>query len=267
MHVHTIISTEIPFAAAEGDDLIAIGDVHGHADALMAVINTAMLIPTLPGAVRKFVFLGDLIDRGPHSLRCIDIAAATPNSVALMGNHEQMLRILINEPTTSRGRYSGGLWAMNGGLTVLNELEAIAGAVPPEGEIRAAIGKTRAAWLDGLQSHFISGQIMAVHAGLNPEIPVDKFLDEPWLVEFRALQEHRHWAWIRKPFLDHIPAAGKGHHGFFVVHGHSTPGTDKVPVHQQLQRSRVNLDGGSFSTGKVRMAHITGNTLTVFEAG
>jgi hypothetical protein len=72
-----------------------IGDIGGHVNALWEALKFAGLDPdtlVLPPHV-TVVSLGDLMDRGPHSLECLILArkvmAANPKSyIQLIGNHE-----------------------------------------------------------------------------------------------------------------------------------------------------------------------------------
>ena len=72
---------------------IAVGDIHGNLSALNDVLDQLRreLLP-----VDTVVFLGDYIDRGPDSKRCVDAILRFRNEVggevvALMGNHEDWL--------------------------------------------------------------------------------------------------------------------------------------------------------------------------------
>jgi len=72
---------------------IAIGDIHGNADALTDVLDQVILDLTTEDVV---VFLGDYIDRGPSSKSCIDrildFRSHSPAKViTLLGNHEEWL--------------------------------------------------------------------------------------------------------------------------------------------------------------------------------
>jgi serine/threonine protein phosphatase 1 len=71
---------------------IAIGDIHGHRDALDDVLSQL----TGLGSDDTVVFLGDYIDRGPHSRDCIETILAfrrdvAANVVCLCGNHEDWM--------------------------------------------------------------------------------------------------------------------------------------------------------------------------------
>ena len=72
---------------------IAIGDIHGHRDALVDLLDRLAGFASDDDTV---VFLGDYIDRGPHSRECIDAILAfrgsvSANVVCLCGNHEDWM--------------------------------------------------------------------------------------------------------------------------------------------------------------------------------
>jgi serine/threonine protein phosphatase 1 len=69
--------------------IIAIGDIHGHADALAALLRRIDLQPD-----DTLVTLGDYIDRGPDSKGVLDQLLELEGRchlVSLMGNHEEMM--------------------------------------------------------------------------------------------------------------------------------------------------------------------------------
>lgn len=81
-----------PVDREDGYDVI--GDVHGHADKLVSLLN-AMGYEDVGGAWRhqrrQAVFVGDLIDRGPKQLETVRIARAmvdTGSAKIVAGNHE-----------------------------------------------------------------------------------------------------------------------------------------------------------------------------------
>ena len=72
-----------------------IGDIHGHADKLEALLNTMGYVPESHGykapVGRQAVFVGDFIDRGPKQMRVLEIVRAMVDSgaaKAVLGNHE-----------------------------------------------------------------------------------------------------------------------------------------------------------------------------------
>src|SRR5688500_16205946 len=86
---------------------IAIGDIHGCAAAL-----SALLTAIDPQSDDLIVTLGDYIDRGPDSRGVLDRLIELDTQcrlVALLGNHEVMLlQALANERAASLWRECGG---------------------------------------------------------------------------------------------------------------------------------------------------------------
>ena len=121
-------------------------------------------------------------------------------------------------------------------------------------------------WLRGLRAYYRSGGLLFVHAGVNPAIDLDSFLNAPWLTPLRAFDESRHWAWVREPFLRHKPGAT----GLFRLFRRARPYAARrrlrAAPHDQIARFRLNLDGGSFYTGEAKMALIRGAGAEVWTA-
>lgn len=255
----------IPQAVAPGDEVLAIGDIHGEADLLEALLVKAEVLP--PMGRRVLVFTGDLIDRGPRgfeALRLAEAAAArigAAETMALMGNHEQMLRCAL-AGAPARQRHAYALWIANGGDALLREV------LGPDWErshsperLRLALGDGFT-FVQGMRPYWRSGDLLFVHAGISSTVLLESFLAVPWDVDFRTLHEDEHWAWIRQPFLE-----AERHGGLFFVHGHTPP--DNVTRHgpATVARSRLNLDLGSGRTGMARMARFVGYEVTVYDAG
>ena len=78
---------ELPHAAA-GEKTVFVGDIHGQLHDLLRVLHSQKL-----GAGLRYVFLGDIVDRGQWSIECVTIVfllkLCYPQSVFLLrGNHE-----------------------------------------------------------------------------------------------------------------------------------------------------------------------------------
>ena len=63
---------------------LVIGDIHGCFDELQDLLDAAALAEQ-----DQIIALGDIVDRGPDSLRVLSFFAATANACSLMGNHER----------------------------------------------------------------------------------------------------------------------------------------------------------------------------------
>src|SRR5260370_39990574 len=117
------------------------------------------------------VYLGDYIDRGPHSKTVIDLLAVRlvrNRAVCLRGNHESLLEDFLRDP--------GNLapWLQLGGMQTL----ASYSVRPRSGKIDTEIDLYRRFWdafprahelfLQCLRYSFCCGDFLFVHAGIRP---------------------------------------------------------------------------------------------------
>jgi serine/threonine protein phosphatase 1 len=265
----------LPLGVSPEAEIFAVGDIHGRSDLLAALIDEARREPKLRDK-RTIVFLGDLVDRGSDSLGAIDLAMAAKSRVGadevigLMGNHETMMRLALDLETPRDDALDAlETWIANGGDRTMAEFAKT--TQPPEGlddmlaEARASLTPSVRAWLASLRASWRSGQVLFVHAGVNPQVELETFLAAPWNIALDKLDEDRHWAWVRWPFLEHRPLAGFG--GFFVVHGHTPNDARRDASHaDQIAGFRLNLDAGSAMTGVAKMAIIRGRSAEVVTA-
>ena len=258
----------LPRGLSPDAEIFAIGDIHGRTDLLDALIDEARREPRLREK-RAIVFLGDLVDRGPDSVGAIDLAIGAAarigaeDGIALMGNHEAMMRLAL-DPETPWDVAVDALetWIPNGGDRTLAEFVELD---EPPGDVDELLAAARVsvpprvrAWLASLRSSWRSGDILFVHAGVNPRLDLEAFLAVPWDTPLFRLDEDRHWAWVRRPFLEHRPGR-EGFSGLFVVHGHTPNDARRDASHEdQIARFRLNLDAGSVLTGVAKMAIIRG---------
>jgi len=87
--------------------LIAIGDIHGHAKALGALVEILGI-----SAEDTLVTLGDYVDRGPDTKGVLDLLIALKGRcqlIPLMGNHEEMML------GAREGRSDFAFWVKFGG--------------------------------------------------------------------------------------------------------------------------------------------------------
>ena len=76
--------------------IIAVGDIHGCHEEFAELLTRLSLTPA-----DRLILVGDLINRGPNSVRVIELARAH-QALALLGNHE--LRLLECRRTGDRSR-------------------------------------------------------------------------------------------------------------------------------------------------------------------
>lgn len=64
--------------------IYAVGDIHGHLDALKRIIDRVQTDAAEHGIARpRVVFLGDYVDRGPNSKGVLDLLASDDLNTAL----------------------------------------------------------------------------------------------------------------------------------------------------------------------------------------
>ncbi|MGH7125416.1 MAG: metallophosphoesterase, partial [Stellaceae bacterium] len=107
-----------PSAAPAGTRLYAVGDIHGRADLLEALLaQIAEDAGRHTDATKRLIYLGDYVDRGPASSAVIDMVLhdGPPGFevVPLMGNHEEMMLRFLEDIAVGR------TWMMNGGDATL----------------------------------------------------------------------------------------------------------------------------------------------------
>ncbi len=261
-----------PIDLPEGAQEFAIGDVHGYV-VPMAVLLDAMRAAAGSGAT--LTLLGDLVDRGPASLAALRVGAESAASLGfaarttLLGNHEiQMMMALGAGPDAPDALE---LWLANGGDTTIAEAGISApalalGAEPARAGFRLAAGERTFAMLDQAPLARRVGNLVFVHAGIDPLVPLDRFLAAPRL----SITDPHHPAWIRDAFLFHdAPFEGNR----IVVHGHTPEprvlrmkGRQQGAGHHRLDGSRLGLDGGSYGTGIVAGAEFRRGAYRVFTA-
>src|SRR5215213_5837790 len=110
-------SRSVNASAPTGTRIYAVGDIHGRADLLSEI--TARIdddIRRRPIAHTVEVYLGDYIDRGPHSRAVIDLLAirlVARHAVCLRGNHEAVMEGFLQDPAILK------YWEPLGGLQTL----------------------------------------------------------------------------------------------------------------------------------------------------
>lgn len=92
-----------------------IGDLHGMYDLLLQKMEEVNFDITQD----RIFAVGDLIDRGPQSMKCLDLLFE-PWFFSCMGNHEEMML----EAVLRGDNMQGGVWVRNGGAWAVLEHHA-----------------------------------------------------------------------------------------------------------------------------------------------
>jgi len=235
-----LLQNERPAARLpDGIRIYAIGDIHGRADLLEALLRQIDADCTLyPSSRPIVVFLGDYIDRGPASRQVLDLLLGcqrTKEAVFLRGNHDNFVRRFLSSPAVLDE------WRLYGGLETLVSYglkPSINPGVPEQRQLAKELEKStperHLEFLDSLNLSFNCGDFLFVHAGIRPGVSIRKQKEEDLL-------------WIREEFLSCEQRFEK-----FVVHGHT-------PVRApDIRSNRINIDTGAFATGRLTCIVIEG---------
>jgi len=222
-----------------GCRVYAIGDPHGCAARLAArhraiAEDAARRPPGGAGAEARtvVVHLGDYVDRGADSagvLALLREPCPIPGAewVRLAGNHEQMMLAALDPVAEAE---VVGFWLENGGAATLESY----GADPRDGRSWWAVPEGDLDLLRGLPGSFALGGYLFAHAGVRPDVPLDR-------------QDPMDLAWIREPFL-----SWRGGLGAVVVHGHTPSRWPEVLDH------RIGIDTGAVFGGPLTCAVLEG---------
>lgn len=192
-----------------------IPDIHGmfnHLDRALSEIEARE-----PNGGHKVIFLGDYIDRGPHSAQVVSrirngIANGKP-WVALKGNHEDFMASSVCEKQSTM-QWS---WMQNGGIETLASYGG-----------DTAQAESDAEWMAALPAYHEDRHRVYVHAFAPEQYALDEAPQHAML-------------WTRYP-----QGADVGYRGRHVVHGH-TPQKNGP----ELFQNRTNLDCGAVFYGRL----------------
>jgi len=171
------------------DRVVAVGDVHGAYDRFVEILRAASLVDDRLrwiGGRAHLVQLGDIVDRGPDSMKALDLierlqkdAARAGGAVhALLGNHEVM-RMLGDVRYVTPGEYEAFVSSKSADIRndYVERAKAAKAPVaepPPLGfvELRVAFGQNGrfGKWLRSLDAVVQINGIVFVHGGISPAV-------------------------------------------------------------------------------------------------
>lgn len=226
----------------------AVGDIHGRLDLLDEMNSLIAKDIASSGAVRPVIcYLGDYVDRGPHSAQVLERLslpfADHVKRIFLKGNHEDRMIKFLVDPVSH-----GASWMNFGGREALESY-----GVRPRSEseetswtelrdrLDRELPQSHKNFLNNLALSFRWRDFLFVHAGVNPERPL-------------ALQTAHDLMWIREPFL-----SSENDWGYRIVHGH-------VIVDQTVFRAnRIGIDTGAYASGRLTCLVVGADEERVFE--
>ena len=161
--------------------VLAVGDVHGMYDKLIALLREVRFNPEED----LMVFLGDYIDRGPNSIKCLDHIISLwkwyPRSVmCLKGNHEWLaINCLQNVNNKDALDVSVLQWISNGGYVTMKEFMDM-----PQKKMKYYF-----TWMKSLRTHYSYKNFYFCHAGIEAAVPLSR-------------QKEKSLLWIREAFFE-----------------------------------------------------------------
>ncbi len=189
--------------------IFAIGDIHGCYDRLKALVEK---IP-IDFSRDTLLFIGDYIDRGPHSAEVVDyliqLKKRVKEVIFLKGNHEDMLDKFLNGDDRFTYLLNGGQQTLDSYLK--KNVQPQSFPIPPD----------HIEFFKSLRLYYETEEYIFVHAGLRPRTPLETQSAEDML-------------WIRDNFISTKYDFGKR-----VIFGHTPL---KKPL---VEPNKIGIDTGA----------------------
>ena len=224
--------------------IYAIGDIHGQLDLLRAAHDRVEADRAREGTRdAPLVHVGDLVDRGPDSCGVIELmmalVAQDHRVTVLKGNHDNMFVLFAQDTPTEDPHLRRDLSWLHprlGGQDTLASygIDTDSPLKEVHRQTRAMVPGAHIAFLDALPLSLVHEDVLAVHAGIRPGVPLHQ-------------QTPQDLYWIRGGFLDDLTD-----HGALVVHGHTTV------IGVELHPNRLALDTGAAYGGPLSAVAIEG---------
>ncbi|WP_299684358.1 metallophosphoesterase [uncultured Tateyamaria sp.] len=215
--------SDAPFPAVAPDaPVVVVGDIHGCAALLHRFLERVGDLP--------LVCVGDYVDRGPNSAEVLRTLQARPDITCLSGNHEVMMRDFLEAPVKEGARWlnHGGTATLQSfGLPTIRHNNDSAMLNDARDALAEAMGPDLVAWLVSLPPLWQSGNVAVVHAGADPDRPMNEQSDHDL-----------HWghpAFFKRRRRD----------GIWVVHGHT------IVANPQARDGRISIDTGAYASGRL----------------
>ncbi|WP_424940495.1 metallophosphoesterase family protein [Aliiroseovarius sp. S253] len=234
---------------APDQPFLVIGDIHGQLEALDATLDQIASDPD--HANLPLVFVGDYMDRGPHSAgvlrRVMALQADDPRDIiCLRGNHEQMLSSFLDNPPLN-----APVWFANGGVETLKSFGIGVTKLDMRGDrvlmvrerLKQELGDAALSFLQSLPTVWQTGNVAVVHAGADPVAPIEEQEDDVLVwghADFRS-----------QPRQD----------GIWVVHGHT------IVPDVRVRQGRISVDTGAYQTGTLPTVSVSAQGVHVLGQG
>ncbi len=239
-----------PKPLAAGRMVVAIGDVHGCDGHLRAMYKAvAEDVADLDPPETSCILIGDLIDRGPSSRECLEMAADGLSAflpghviedVVLIGNHDVWLRMALDGEMLEMRDIM--LWLGNGGQETMSSFRVDESkAIGLAARFRDSMSEAASDLVGRMTRYHRIGDLFFVHAGIDPRRSLEH-------------QDEETMVWIRDAFLN----ARDWPFDVLVVHGHTIEIPDGEPA---IHPHRIGIDSGAFITGVLTAVEFLGDQL------
>lgn len=221
--------------------MVVVGDVHGALPLLKRLLPAIdKSVENFPPEEVKLVFVGDLVDRGEDSAGALEFVRNLETEfseqvICLLGNHEKMMLDFIDNPEERGPRWLkyGGLQTLASyGIGSVNENAPAARLEDARDKLLEQLPAGSVEWLRARPLMWQNGNVVVVHAGANPNAPIDD-------------QRQRHLIWGHRDFFNEMRKDG-----IWVAHGHTVVDAPTAAF------GRINTDTGACFTGRLTAATI-----------
>ena len=151
------LETNLQSTIDSGKSVWVIGDIHGYNETFDALIEKLNIEEK-----DIILCLGDLIDKGPDSLKVLERVKQSSQIFSIRGNHEEMMRLSIS---TKHGRMMKS-WLKYGGLITLESFSK-----DEANQIEEA--RKWLSFIENLPTEIVLNKYRIVHAGYEDSEPLE----------------------------------------------------------------------------------------------
>lgn len=177
--------------------IYVMSDIHGEYELFLKMLGEINFSKN-----DKLIILGDVLDRGPHSLKIVKYIMGRDNIELLMGNHEKMFLDYMLSQDEMNKYLTYHTWMGNGGYTTLDAYK----------KIDTVQQETIIDFIKNLPLYKIIGNYVLVHSGIN----MNGLRQCNDIYEIISKQTIDDILWSREDFYRE-----KGIEGYTIIFGHT----------------------------------------------